>query len=158
MSVWFCGSFSREAFMLEKMKALVRKKDTCVLATVGQGCPHCSLMAYVTDGECSEIYMATQKGSRKYRNLMENPLVSLLIDTREDQHGQKGAEAMALTVAGTLQQTDNPNKNHAMREKLLARHPRLNDFLNQPDVTIICIKISSFLLLKGLKDSYFEEL
>lgn len=144
--------------MLEKMKELVRQKDTCVLATVGQGCPHCSLMAYVTDDDCGEIYMATQKDSRKYRNLMENPLVSLLIDTREDHHGQKGADSKALTVAGTLQQTDNPVKYDSIREKLLTRHPRLNDFLNQPDATIICIKISSFLLLHGLTDAYFEEL
>jgi len=144
--------------MLDKMKALIKEKDTCVLATVSQGCPHCSLMSYVTNNECSEIYMATQKDSRKYRNLMENPLVSLLIDTREDHHGQKRTEAKALTVAGKLQQTNNPNKYDSIREKLLARHPGLNDFLNQPDATIICIKISSFLLLDGLTDAYFEEL
>ena len=140
------------------MKEIVREKDTCVLATVSQGYPHCSLMAYVSNNECSEIYMVTQKDSRKYRNLMENPQVSLLIDTREDHHGQKQTQSMALTVAGKLQQTDNPSKYHSMRESLLDRHPRLNDFLNQPDAAIICIRISSFLLLDGLEDAYYEEL
>lgn len=144
--------------MLDKMKELVRKKDTCVLATVSQGFPHCSLMAYVSNDECSEIYMVTQKNSRKYRNLMENPQVSLMIDTREDNRGQKQTQSKALTVAGTFQQTDNPDKYHSIRERLLDRHPRLNDFMNQPDAAIICIKISSFLFLDGLTDAYYEEL
>jgi len=37
--------------MIEKIKALVREKDTCVLATVSENSPHCSLMSYVTDSE-----------------------------------------------------------------------------------------------------------
>ena len=44
--------------MIERMKELVRRKDICVLATVAENKPHCSLMAYVTDDECKEIYMA----------------------------------------------------------------------------------------------------
>jgi nitroimidazol reductase NimA-like FMN-containing flavoprotein (pyridoxamine 5'-phosphate oxidase superfamily) len=144
--------------MLDKMKELVRTKETCVLATVSQGRPHCSLMAYVTDDDCSEIYMATQKDSTKYRNLMENPMVSLLIDTRDEHQGQTGNEARALTVAGTLQRIDDPEMYDRVHQKLLDRHPRLDSFLNQPDATIICIKVSSFLLLDGLTDAYFEEI
>jgi nitroimidazol reductase NimA-like FMN-containing flavoprotein (pyridoxamine 5'-phosphate oxidase superfamily) len=68
--------------MIEKMKALVKRKDICVLATVSENNPHCSLMAYVTDNDCREIYMVTNRQSTKFRNLSANPLVSLLIDTR----------------------------------------------------------------------------
>jgi len=71
--------------MLEEMKALAKQKDICVLATVSDGNPHCSLMAYATDDDCREIYMITQKGTKKYKNLIKNPSVSLLIDTREEQ-------------------------------------------------------------------------
>ena len=42
--------------MIEKMKALAKQRDMCVLATVADGIPHRSLMAYVTDEDCREIY------------------------------------------------------------------------------------------------------
>lgn len=43
--------------MLETMRALVKQKDICALATVSSGKPHCSLTAYATSDDCSEIYM-----------------------------------------------------------------------------------------------------
>lgn len=152
-----CLRLIKGGFMLDKIKELVKEKDTCVLATVGQGCPHCSLMAYIADDDCREIYMVTLKDTRKYRNLMENPLVSLLIDTRADHSGPQRRAAKALTVAGTLLKIEDPNQYGSLREKLLDRHPQLKEFLDQPEAAILCIKISSFLLLDGLSDAYFEE-
>lgn len=144
--------------MLDRMKALVKQKDSCVLATASRGQPHCSLMAYVPDDECSKIYMVTKKDSRKYRNLLENPLVSLLIDTREDHPGLKRPEAKALTVSGTFQRIEDAHKYESVSQKLLTRHPHLKDFLSQSDTTVFCIKISSFLLLDGLTEASFEEI
>ena len=68
--------------MLEKMKNIMRSQDICVLATVSEDKPHCSLMAYLTDDDCRTIYMITHKHTTKYRNLTANPSLSLLIDTR----------------------------------------------------------------------------
>ena len=73
---------------LERMKAMVRDHDICVLATVAEGEPHCSLMAYVPDESCREIYMVTHRKTKKYRNLRANPAISLLIDTRESRSGR----------------------------------------------------------------------
>ena len=79
------GKAMRKAPMLERMKAVVREKDICVLATVSGDKPHCSLMAYAADDDCREIYMVTHRKTNKYKNLKENPAVSLLIDTREER-------------------------------------------------------------------------
>ena len=84
--------------MLEKMRQLAREKDICVQATVSGGKPHCSLMAYVVDDACREMYMVTHKQSTKYRNLLENPAASVLIDTREEHAGSLRLEAPAMTV------------------------------------------------------------
>ena len=86
--------------MLKKMKDIVRANDLCVLATVSEGKPHCSLMSYVSDEEGREIYLISHKQTKKYFNLMENPVVSLLIDTREEERGQKRVDIKALTVVG----------------------------------------------------------
>jgi len=142
--------------MLEEMKALAKQKDMCVLATVSGGNPHCSLMAYATDDDCREIYMATQKGTKKYKNLIENPSVSLLIDTREEQAALGPLHAKALTIAGLFQAIDDERKKRLIRERLLERHPYLAGFIDQTDTELICIKATSFLVLNGLKEAHFE--
>ena len=142
--------------MLEEMKALAKQKDICVLATVSDGNPHCSLMAYATDDDCREIYMITQKGTKKYKNLIKNPSVSLLIDTREEQVDSHPLQAKALTIAGLFQEIDDEYKKRLARARLLERHPYLAGFIDQTDTELICIKAISFLVLNGLKEAHFE--
>jgi nitroimidazol reductase NimA-like FMN-containing flavoprotein (pyridoxamine 5'-phosphate oxidase superfamily) len=142
--------------MLERMKALVREKDICVLATVSGGKPHCSLMAYATDDSCLEFYLVTYRNTVKYRNLNENPSVSLLIDTREEHRGAKRQQGKALTVSGTFEAIADVEKRKAVLARLLARHPHLKEFMSDPDAEPICIKVTSFLLLDGLTDAHFE--
>jgi len=142
--------------MLEEMKALAKQKDICVLATVSDGNPHCSLMAYATDDDCREIYMITQKGTKKYKNLIKNPSVSLLIDTREEQVDSYPLQAKALTIAGLFQEIDDEYKKRLARARLLERHPYLAEFIDQTDTELICIKAISFLVLNGLKEAHFE--
>ncbi len=142
--------------MLEKMKALVKEKDICVLATTSDDRPHCSLMAYVPDEDCREIYMVTNRQSRKYENLMKNPSVSLLIDTREEHLGSRRPDAKALTVSGTFVKIDDENKRNYIRSKLLDRHPHVKEFLDHPDAEILRIRVESFLLLDGLTEAHYE--
>jgi len=143
--------------MLERMKRLAKDKDTCVLATVSQAKPHCSLMAYACDDGCSEIYMATLKETKKYRSLLENPFVSLLIDTREEHPDPRRREAVAMTVSGFFERTEDGAKRARMKAKLLERHPHLREILDHPDAELLCIRINSFLLLDGFTKAHFEE-
>jgi len=143
--------------MLEEMKALVREKDICVLSTVSGNRPHCSLMAYATEEDYRTFYMATLKSTQKYRNLKDNPYVSLLIDTREEKMGSMHRRGKALTVSGIFQEILDEGKKRYARDKLLERHPYLEEFMNHPQATLFCIKVSSFLLLDGLMDAYFEK-
>ena len=142
--------------MLEEMKELAREKGLCVLATVSESNPHCSLMAYATDEDCQEIYMVTQKGTKKYKNLISNPSVSLLIDTRAEQDISQPLKAKALTIAGIFQEIDDECKRKLVRTKLVERHPYLAEFIDQGDTELICIKATSFLVLNGLEEAHFE--
>jgi len=143
--------------MLETMKSLVREKDTCVLATVHDNRPHCSLMSYVTDAQCTTIFMVTHRETKKYRNLTGNPSVSLLIDTREGGPGADRSTTKALTVAGDFQRLRDPALVSYVRGTLLAKHPHLREFLYDPDAEVFAVKIKSFQLLEGIKDSSFVE-
>ncbi len=141
--------------MLDDMKAMAKAKDICVLATVTGHKPYCSLMAYVTDQACTEIYMVTHRQSQKYRNLMSNPSVSLMIDTRESN---PRAKARAMTVEGVYEKVDNTEKLERIRRQLLSVHPHLKQFMSHPEAEILRIKIKSFLLLNGLTQSSFVEI
>lgn len=144
--------------MIEKMKALVKRKDTCVLATVSKNNPHCSLMAYVTDNDCREIYMVTNRQTTKFRNLSANPSVSLLIDTREEHTGINRRDAQALTVSGVYHEIRDENKKARIRGKLIENHPHIKGLMDMPDTEIFCVRVASFLLLDGVSEAHFEAL
>ena len=139
--------------MLDQMQALASEKNICVLATVAGRKPHCSLMAYVTDENCEEIYMVTHKNTHKYKNVMDNPSVSLLIDTRDKS---PRTEAKALTVEGEYAAIESEEKLAKVQAKLLSVHSHLAEFINHSETEILCVKITSFLLLNGLQEAYFE--
>jgi len=141
--------------MLEKMTALVRKKNVCVLATVSDHKPYCSLMAYITDGSCKEIYMVTHKNTTKFNNIQKNPSVSLLIDSRETQ---PRSNAQALTIGGVFIPLVDDNKIQKIRDRMLESFPHMKDFIHHPESEIIRVKINSFLLLDGLIESHFLSL
>ena len=136
-----------------EIEALAKEKNICVLATVADGKPYCSLMAYVTDENCKEIYMVTHKNTTKYENLMENPAVSVLIDTRDALPRSK---AKALTVEGTYAAIESEEKRKKVRAKLLTVHPHLAGFINHPKAELLRFKIRSFLLIDGLQKAYFQ--
>ena len=141
--------------MLEEMQSLAREKNSCVLATIVERKPYCSLMAYVTNAACTEIYMVTHRNTQKFLNLAANPAVSLMIDTRDTS---PRASARALTVEGIFQEITDTGKKEKVRRKLLSVHPHLDDFMAHPEAEVFQINIKSFLLLDGLTRSFFEEL
>ena len=141
--------------MLEEMKALAREKNSCVLATITGSKPYCSLMAYVTNRACTEIYMVTHRQTQKFQNLVANPAVSLMIDTRE---ATPRSAAKAMTVEGIFKKITDPAKLQKVRRKLLSAHPHLSDFMGHAEAEVFQIKIISFLLLNGLTEASFEVL
>jgi len=140
--------------MRDDIQKMIAENKVCVMATVADGVPHCSLMSYATADDGREIYMATLKDTRKYRNLMVNPTVSLLIDTRDAS--QRG-KTRALTVSGIFQAVDNDKKFKAIRDTLIKTHPDLKDFFSHPDARMIVIRATALQLLDNVTDSYFEE-
>jgi nitroimidazol reductase NimA-like FMN-containing flavoprotein (pyridoxamine 5'-phosphate oxidase superfamily) len=142
--------------MLETMKDMVKGHDLCVLATVSNGKPHCSLMSYLPDEEVREIYMVSRKETRKFLNLVQNPEVSLLIDTREEERGQYRGDIKALTATGEFQPIDDPVKLNHVRSGFQKQFPHLSVFLDDPQSEIFSIRLKSFQLLDGVKDVFIE--
>jgi nitroimidazol reductase NimA-like FMN-containing flavoprotein (pyridoxamine 5'-phosphate oxidase superfamily) len=135
--------------MIERIKTLIRENNMCVLATCLDNKPHCSLMGYLADEKAETIYMVTRGETHKYRNMLQNPLVSLLIDTRREQGPESSAQVQALTIAGTCEPLHAESEKRTILERLLSQHPHLKELADHPDAAIIAVKLHSFLLLDG---------
>jgi uncharacterized pyridoxamine 5'-phosphate oxidase family protein len=114
-------------------------------------------MAYVADEDCRKIYMVTLRDTKKFQNLTQNPAVSLLIDTREEDAGPQRSRAKALTVNGIFQGVER-GKQEQIRSLLLERHPHLRDLMGKEKAEIFSIRIESLQLQGGIIDSYFERM
>ncbi len=143
---------------LENIKALLEAGDLCVLATCAEGNPHCSLMAYITDQAVATVYMVTLKQTQKYKNLLRNPQISLLVDTRHEQARSAQSRIQALTVSGTFQPIAEEDEKQRIFEEIAERHPQLRELMANPDAEPFAIKIHSFLLLDGAQDAEFIEI
>jgi nitroimidazol reductase NimA-like FMN-containing flavoprotein (pyridoxamine 5'-phosphate oxidase superfamily) len=142
--------------MLHEMKDVIRSQDMCVLATVSGDRPHCSLMAYITDEDCRNLYMITPRQTTKYENMTANPSVCVLIDTRLSDMADQRRKTKALTVNGVFAEIEDANKLSAIRTEFMQRHAHLSEFASDPDAEVFAVKIHSLQLLKGATDSYFE--
>jgi nitroimidazol reductase NimA-like FMN-containing flavoprotein (pyridoxamine 5'-phosphate oxidase superfamily) len=143
---------------LDTMKNLLKAANMCVLATCAGGKPHCSLMAYITDDAVETVYMVTLRQTQKYKNFIENPQVSLLVDNRHEQPPPARAEIQALTVSGTVQSIAEEDEKQRIFAEMTERHPQLRELLVHRDAEAFAIKIHSLLLLDGALDAQFIEL
>lgn len=149
--------------MLNKIATLVQTRRHCVLATCGtEGAfcaPHTSLMAYCAAPHCCEFWLATLKDTRKYRNLVANPLASLLLTNLpvDDRDAGGGEPGLALTVAARAEPFASAEAEAEARRRLLAKHPQLASFLEQEHVAVLRLTAMSFQLLSGLTDVFFVE-
>lgn len=140
--------------MIEKMRDILRKGSLCVLATSLDDRPHCSLMSYITDPGAETIYMATLGSSRKFANLMQNPHVSILIDTRD--FARKVAEISALTVTGAFRPIAENERKQEILMRITEKHRHLQAVCSHPDAEVVAVRIESFQLLAGPSQAYYE--
>jgi nitroimidazol reductase NimA-like FMN-containing flavoprotein (pyridoxamine 5'-phosphate oxidase superfamily) len=143
--------------MIERIEAFLNSHSVCVLATVRDNMPHCSLMAYIVDEHSRVVYMVTPRDTNKYQNILKNPHVSLLVDDRYqgDFPGQRAEHA--LTVHGTCHRVEDEATKQLVRERLAETRPDMRDFIYDPGSEVIAIYIHSFLFLDGVSDAHLIE-
>ena len=67
---------------VDTLRTLLRKQPLAVLATQRGGHPYSSLVAFAASADLRRVVFVTSRATTKYRNLSEEPYVSLLIDSR----------------------------------------------------------------------------
>jgi uncharacterized pyridoxamine 5'-phosphate oxidase family protein len=136
------------------MKALLAGHHLGVLATSKNDQPHCSLMTYVTGDDGLSIFLLTLKDTRKFANLLENPRVSFLVDTRTDP---SQTPVRALTVSATYEPDKNGPDQDYYKQFLVDVAPHLRPLAEHPQAEIVRLRVQSFLLLEGALDAQYLE-
>ena len=137
----------------ERMAALLRAKDVCVLATMSAEGPHASLMAYAAAADGRRLWMASEGDTRKVRNLRAEPRVSLLVDTREML--DKGGRAQALTVFGICREMEPGPEREAALAAVVRRRPLLRELAAAPGTVALEVRVTGLLLLDGVREARY---
>lgn len=138
--------------MIDAILKMIRDNSLCALSTCSSDRPNTSLMLYLPDESGLNLYMLTREGSLKYRNIVQNAHVSLLIDTRI-QASDIHRPIKALTVFGMAAAVSDPSERQAWLSQLLTRHPELAVLAGDPACKLIKVEAVKFSLLKGVDES-----
>lgn len=127
--------------MKSEANDLIRSEKLCVLATAGDGAPHCSLMSYASSEDRRRLYLASSRNTRKYCNLLTNPVVSVLIDSRQTGAAAGLSAVKAVTISGTVVMPLADAEKLEAEKLLVLKHPGLAGFFRAVDTEIMAVDI-----------------
>jgi nitroimidazol reductase NimA-like FMN-containing flavoprotein (pyridoxamine 5'-phosphate oxidase superfamily) len=124
-----------------RLKRLDRTQRHAVLATVSARGPYECLMAFAMTKDGKSLVFATPVTTTKYRNMMRNSRVSLLIDSRRNNGGDY-LSAEAVTVFGRAREIKEGKRWAELATLLVSKHPELQSFVAAPTTSLILVTIS----------------
>ena len=137
----------QEDDLKREVSTILDQQIQCVLATLqgDQPCQHMMAFAYAED--LSRIYLATYMDTRKYRNMITNPSVSILWDNRSGSAADhvNGLSLIALGRAELLAGSAQAE----VRELMLKRNPALQVLLEDGSCKLFAVSIEDYQWTKG---------
>lgn len=137
--------------MRPDVKKILMETDLCVLCTSKNDVPDASLMLYASDDSCAKLYMLTLEDTDKHRNIVFNPNVSILIDTR-DAADSGAAWTQALTIQGEARVLSDPAASGEWIIRLTGRHSQLSNLAGDGSVRVIEVLIRHILFLQNVDE------
>jgi nitroimidazol reductase NimA-like FMN-containing flavoprotein (pyridoxamine 5'-phosphate oxidase superfamily) len=127
------------AAVAERLKFMNRTQRHAVLATVLDGQPYTSLVAFAMTPDMNKAVFATPRNTAKYRNILKNRKVALLIDTRSNTDASY-MKSEAVTIIGTAKPVRRGSKNEALAGILAKKHPALRRFIWATTTAVIVVE------------------
>lgn len=126
----------------ERLRVLNKTQRHAVLATEADGRPYTSLVAFVLTPDMQGALLGTPRNSTKYRNILSNRHVSLMIDSRSNsERGYMNAEA--VTVLGTAAVLRKGRKREELASLFIRKHPQLSGFIKASTTALVFISFET---------------
>ncbi len=132
-----------ESAAIIKIRALFKSQKLAVLSTFNQDQPYSNLVAFAETRDCKSLIFATNRNTNKYRNLLKNRSVSLLIDDRTNLSGDFN-QNLAITVLGLAEEVSSDEK-PSFKDLLISKNPNIKGFVNGADNTLFKVTISDYI-------------
>jgi nitroimidazol reductase NimA-like FMN-containing flavoprotein (pyridoxamine 5'-phosphate oxidase superfamily) len=134
----------------QSILSLLNSQRLAVLATQAGEQPYTSLVTLAASPDLSYVAFPTLRNSQKYRNLAACPKAALLVDNRSNQESHLSA-GTALTVIGKAAEAP-ASEREALRQLFLAKHPRLQTFVDDPDCALVKVQVQRYVFVRGFRD------
>lgn len=136
----------------EKIRRLLDRQKLAVLSTSDGAGPYASLVAFCHTSDLRGIFFATTRATRKYANLVREPRVAFLVDSRtnreEDFH-----KAEAVTIIGRAEEFAEDEKQHAAAA-YLERHPYLQEFIDAPTTALFAVRTENYIYVSRFQEVF----
>jgi uncharacterized pyridoxamine 5'-phosphate oxidase family protein len=125
------------------LRELVRSQYFAVINTLGEGLPYSNLISFVMTDDLKSLIFITDRNTRKFRNIIGNSNISLLIDNRTNRPSDI-SQAIAVTVIGAAH--EEREKTNSLKDIFLAKHPQLRQFVDKPQNAMIVVTVSEYII------------
>jgi len=140
----------QEDRLKEQLRELFSSQKLAVLATHYRGQPHATLVAFAVTQDLKRIVFATNRETRKYANINEDPRVSMLVNNSTND-ASDFRNALAVTVTGSVRQVGEQQEEEH-KTLYLSKHPYLEDFINSPTCAMIVVQVDVYYLVSRFQD------
>ncbi|WP_455391604.1 pyridoxamine 5'-phosphate oxidase family protein [[Eubacterium] cellulosolvens] len=138
-----------EQELRKRVNELLIDQRLAVLSSTMNDQPYPSLVAFAHSDNLQYLFFATLRHSNKYRNIKNNPKISMLIDNRGNSPSDF-AEAIAVSVFGTASEMD--SSIDQCMDIFLKKHPYLKDFLEMQDCALLKVKVEKFKVISNFQN------
>lgn len=122
----------------QKIIELLKGEKVCYLATCNGNEPYLSLMNFTFDEESQRVILSSRRNSKKFKNIMINREVSLLI--HNDNPGTALEDIISVTINGKAYEEKDDKKDYY--QKLHAKkHSDRHQFIIGDDIVILSVSI-----------------
>jgi uncharacterized protein YhbP (UPF0306 family) len=131
---------------MDLVRHLLGSQQLAVLSTQYGGQPYSNLIAFAYTDDMKYLIFVTSRNTRKYGNVLADRRVAVLVDSRRhDISDFKGA--MAITALGAAEEATGSERSQLL-QVYLAKHPHLEDFVNNQSNALIKISISDYIIAR----------
>ena len=131
---------------MRQLQELFNVQRLAVLGTQSQGQPYNCLVAFAGADDLKYLLFATKRDTRKYREVIANPRVAILIDSRSDQE-TVFSEALAVTALGTASEIA-AHQRETFANIYVTKHPQLEESVHRLDVALLRIDIDEYVVAR----------
>jgi nitroimidazol reductase NimA-like FMN-containing flavoprotein (pyridoxamine 5'-phosphate oxidase superfamily) len=128
--------------MKKDLQGLFESQRLAVLATHNEGQPYTSLVAFAASKNLRHLFFATTRATRKFANLLADPRVAMLVDSRSNEVSDF-RWAMAVTATGKAEEIEGREREEASK-LYLDKHRHLEEFVSSPSCALLRISVDRY--------------